>query len=571
MITIKHLTKTFSDTIIFDDVNLKMDACGMHIIEGPSGSGKSTFLNILLGFEKIDSGEVTVDATPVMIFQNYELFDNLTVKDNILLGRDNDYLNEQLINYFGMTDYLSLTPKELSGGQKQRVGILRSLILNPSLILCDEPTESLDVANKILVMELLKKISKHSVVIIVTHDHDLAKQYGDYFYRVEDNDIRLVKSGTTDRCVDRKTLDDFKSRYIDHIFKLLFLKRDFIFYLLHSLFLIILGVAVIFVSSWLSLPKVSNSILNDYIYIETRDFDDFDPHKYSLYNYDYRVTYVFQSAYYNGFYYDVDIFPYPSNINGLYLNDSAAKIMDIDLNDELTLYYIVDGKEFPFVSKVTGFIDNRDINAPLICYSLADFHAFIKNIKYDDDGQLYDESIMQYDYLLDRMPLIEYHISYSDQESIYNKSLRDNSILVHAPLLEERVEFLNDTSIFRIVYSIFIFFLFVSVILLHFTYLNRSIKKAKINFAILVSQGVDLKYLKYLYSRYKSIAMILSSLLASFIIILLSCFFSVETNILLVLIFIINIYALFMVTKVLFSVATIKIPMMSKILKDNAD
>ena len=83
MIAIKNVRKTFGREVIFDGLNLDIETCGIHVIEGPSGSGKSTLLHLIMGFEQPDQGEIRVDSQPVMIFQNYELLTELNVKDNL--------------------------------------------------------------------------------------------------------------------------------------------------------------------------------------------------------------------------------------------------------------------------------------------------------------------------------------------------------------------------------------------------------------------------------------------------------------------------------------------------------
>lgn len=120
MIELKQVSKSFGESVIFENVNLKIDTCGIHVIEGPSGSGKSTLLHLIMGFEKVDQGEIVVDTQPVMIFQNYELLSELSVKENILLGRETKQLDMELIQYFDMEEMLERRVSELSGGQKQR-------------------------------------------------------------------------------------------------------------------------------------------------------------------------------------------------------------------------------------------------------------------------------------------------------------------------------------------------------------------------------------------------------------------------------------------------------------------
>lgn len=241
MLKINNLKKSFKDTLIFNNLNLEINNSGIHVITGKSGCGKSTLLNIIMGYEKIDSGEVIIDTKPIMIFQNYELFDNLTVKDNILLGQSDDKLNNYLIDKLDMHEYLDHKVNELSLGQRQRVGIIRTLSNASSLILCDEPTESLDISNKIIVMDLLKEISKNSIIILVTHDLKLVEEYGDYFYVLENQDLKLVKQANNKPCIN-KTENHFKKENTINIYNKLFFRKNFRFYILHCILLLILSI-----------------------------------------------------------------------------------------------------------------------------------------------------------------------------------------------------------------------------------------------------------------------------------------------------------------------------------------
>ena len=110
------------------------------------------------------------------IFQNYELIPQLNVMDNIFLGKPYSEDNRKLLETLQIDHILDHYPDELSGGQKQRVGIARALISEPGMICCDEPTESLDIENRQIVMYLLKEYSKDHIVIMATHQNDAVEQ-----------------------------------------------------------------------------------------------------------------------------------------------------------------------------------------------------------------------------------------------------------------------------------------------------------------------------------------------------------------------------------------------------------
>ena len=154
MLRIEDCSKSFGNQVIFDHISLQIDTPGMYVICGKSGCGKSTLLNMIAGFEPVTSGSITTDAEVMTIFQNYELIDELSVYDNIFLERKEEEKDKEFICKLGLEKLLQQYPNELSGGQKQRVGIVRALISNPKIICCDEPTESLDVTNKEIVLDI---------------------------------------------------------------------------------------------------------------------------------------------------------------------------------------------------------------------------------------------------------------------------------------------------------------------------------------------------------------------------------------------------------------------------------
>jgi len=191
--------------IILDNITLDFGKKELVFILGSSGSGKSTLLNIIGGNLKSDSGEILLDNQYINkfndrelnnyrssmvgnVFQDYNLIDYMNVWDNIMLGYSNNdfkYVN-LLLKQLGIYDKKKIIVNKLSGGEKQRVAIARALINNPDIILADEPTGALDTKNSIEVMEILKKISKNKLVIVVSHDINLANNYADRIINIKD-------------------------------------------------------------------------------------------------------------------------------------------------------------------------------------------------------------------------------------------------------------------------------------------------------------------------------------------------------------------------------------------------
>ena len=192
---LKHLQKSYLRPVL-TDVNLKVTNKSYVTIVGKSGSGKSTLLNILGLVEGYDGGEYWFNSTQIrnymdysqlrlenigFIFQSYNLIPTLSCKENILLptlyNRRNTVQDfEELVSLMELEPLLSQRITTLSGGEKQRVAIARSLILDPCLILADEPTGNLDPKNRDLIMQLLRREhEKGRGIILITHDMEIAQ------------------------------------------------------------------------------------------------------------------------------------------------------------------------------------------------------------------------------------------------------------------------------------------------------------------------------------------------------------------------------------------------------------
>lgn len=201
---LKHIQKSYLRPVL-SDVNLEVTNDSYVSIVGKSGSGKSTMLNILGLVEGYDAGEYRFNGKLIrngadysrlrlenigFIFQSYNLIPTLSCRENILLPtlynkRNKVQSFDELVELLDLGPLLTQRVTTLSGGEKQRVAIARSLILDPCLILADEPTGNLDPKNRDIIMELLRhEHEKGRGVILITHDMDLAHQ-ADTVYLLE--------------------------------------------------------------------------------------------------------------------------------------------------------------------------------------------------------------------------------------------------------------------------------------------------------------------------------------------------------------------------------------------------
>lgn len=256
LIEIKHLYKSYPEgkgrLEILNDLNLSFTSHGLCSLLGNSGSGKTTLLNVLSTLDSDFQGEYLYKGCDVtkftskekdnfrnkeigFIFQESHLLEEFTVEENILLvARNNDQTQlkekvKHLLEQVHLTGIEKKKAKDLSGGEKQRISIVRALINDPEVLIADEPTGSLDNENGKEVMEILKNISQTKLVIVVTHNQDLAESYSDRILKIKDgkiheefNHLKEKKTDDNERKEDDKTFSfSFK--------KLLHLSTSFLF------------------------------------------------------------------------------------------------------------------------------------------------------------------------------------------------------------------------------------------------------------------------------------------------------------------------------------------------------
>lgn len=203
MIIVKDLHKTFGDNQVLRGVNYHVHPGEKIVVVGPSGSGKSTFLRCLNLLEMPTSGEIWFDGMDItapktnidkvrehmgMVFQHFNLFNNLTIQKNITLApvklklMTEEEATEKALNLLsrvGLKDKADAYPSQLSGGQKQRVAIVRSLAMNPKVMLFDEPTSALDPEMVGEVLEVMKGLAESGMtMVVVTHEMGFAREVG---------------------------------------------------------------------------------------------------------------------------------------------------------------------------------------------------------------------------------------------------------------------------------------------------------------------------------------------------------------------------------------------------------
>ncbi len=219
VLRLKEVTKYFGDTLVLDNISIDIKRNTVTTIIGPSGSGKSTLLRCINQLENITQGniyfndeditDINIDINNIrsrigMVFQSFNLFNNLTVLENCTIGptkvlkrSKEEALSEALmyLDKVGMLEFKDRNVTTLSGGQKQRVAIARTLCMNPDIILFDEPTSSLDPEMVSEVLEVMKDVMNNDITfIVVTHEMEFAKDVSDRIIFMDKSVI--VEDGT---------------------------------------------------------------------------------------------------------------------------------------------------------------------------------------------------------------------------------------------------------------------------------------------------------------------------------------------------------------------------------------
>jgi len=210
---IKNLTKKYSEKTVLDNVSFDVKNGEFLSILGPSGCGKTTILRVLIGLTTDFSGEIILNGQNIsnfppskrgmgMIFQNYALFQNMTVLQNIKYAlkfdsekKDNAVeIAESLLEKLGLAEHKNKKPHNLSGGQQQRVAIARTLAMQPEIILLDEPLSALDAALRLTLRDELKQIQKEfqTTMIYITHDQEEAFSMSDRIIVMNEGKIMQI-------------------------------------------------------------------------------------------------------------------------------------------------------------------------------------------------------------------------------------------------------------------------------------------------------------------------------------------------------------------------------------------
>ncbi|MEE0887938.1 MAG: amino acid ABC transporter ATP-binding protein [Candidatus Saccharimonadaceae bacterium] len=217
IITIKNLKKHYGNNEVLRGINFSLVKNENVVILGPSGSGKSTFLRCINHIEEPTSGEIYFNSTLItnkniqkirqdigMVFQHFNLINNLTVMDNLILAPTKLKIMEReaaekkahsLLRHIGLSSKAYSYPSSLSGGQKQRIAIIRSMMLSPKVLLFDEPTSALDPESIGDVLSLIREVANAGMTtMIVTHEMNFAKEIASRIIFIDKG--KIIEEGT---------------------------------------------------------------------------------------------------------------------------------------------------------------------------------------------------------------------------------------------------------------------------------------------------------------------------------------------------------------------------------------
>ena len=241
MLELKKINKTYKvgefSQKALDDINIKFRKSEFVSVLGPSGSGKTTLLNVLGGLDTYSSGDLIINGKSTkefkskdwdeyrnnvvgFIFQSYNLITHISVLANVEMSLKLSNVSKKIrrekalkaLEEVGLKDHAHKKPNELSGGQMQRVAIARSLVNNPDIILADEPTGALDSKTSKEIMKLIKKVSKGKLVIMVTHNEELASTYSNRIINLKDGKIISDTNPYTEEEKEKNTIKFRKTK-----------------------------------------------------------------------------------------------------------------------------------------------------------------------------------------------------------------------------------------------------------------------------------------------------------------------------------------------------------------------
>ena len=500
MLKIVQGTKSFGKQNIFTDISLTIDHPGLYALWGESGSGKSTLLNIIAGFDSLDHGTCQSTCSIMTIFQNYELITQLNVMDNIFLGKSCSKENSKLLETLQIDHLLEHYPDELSGGQKQRVGIARALTGEPGMICCDEPTESLDIENRQIVMHLLKEYSKDHIVIMATHQKDAVEQYADYVITISDHSLITTTLHETDGEISEERNLRIDQKSVSHLMRKITGKNNVLFIVIFALMLVLSQGSSILKQIVFQIPDTTATLNADMIYVRADSQDSLNQAGFTGVQIPSFLPVVM-----DGTEYTAGIYPYPENSTELQIEGSVPeglhvlinqntaetvfdgdwkdRNMDLDIQLEQTVWTI------PVT--VTGMVNETDTDAMQIYYNLDGIMEYLKQVQRPLGGSMYGAFVND-------PQLFEVKGSFAEMDQQLT-SLSDASFQASSPLFEQRQKQMEESEIYRYLFTGFTMIIAVLLCISVIVITRKETDGYRQAFAILMSQNIPVQQIRRQY------------------------------------------------------------------------
>ena len=511
MITIDSAYKSFNQNQLFENISLHISQPGFYVLWGESGCGKSTLLNIIAGFDQFDSGNIKINEKVMMVFQNYELIDELNVYDNIFLGRKITSKSQELCSKLKIDHLFKQFPNELSGGQKQRVGIARALISQPSIICCDEPTESLDVENKQIVLEILKEYSMHHIVLMATHQRNVIEDYADQVIEIKEKQLVCDKKyvSSDDFVFEDKIFYDKKE--IKKIIEKIILKKNVLFTAVFAVLLTAAQVTALLKQQMFYIPDTHRVLNADMLYIETEDPEILD----ELGAEEAQKIVQFAQVYVDNVEYQMNIYPLPEHgidfeIQGelpqgksILINQNTCKVLFDDTweNRQLTLDIFVMPYLYDIEMNVSGVIYEEDTQSMNIYYDLDDLLSYMEEIRLPDGRRLVQ-------YFEDNGSLYQSEVGYENMEKVFEEITSIRNIQIHNPLYEERISYKENARIYEYLFTAVSWIVILLLSIFVYAISSKETLYYQKSFAILISLKVETEFIKkqYIFKKMLPIA-----------------------------------------------------------------
>lgn len=494
-LALQNIHKSFGNHIVFQNLSFDFSNCGFYLLCGKSGSGKSTLLNILAGYEEIDSGQRIIDKDIhiTSIFQTYELINELTVYENLKMLEDiynEDVSMDSIMQQLGLQEIKDHYPYELSAGQQQRVGIARALMQKPQVIICDEPTESLDIENKKIVLDLLKKLSNHCAVIVASHEKQLMMEYSDYCYEIKNYQLYCISSSQNDK-LQISPKPNYNQQSIRYYFHKIFHKKMTIMSLILTC-LILIEIVCVQIDYSLFMQEHGHDALNYrslYITDYTSSLQDIENN---------HLLIPFQPLEINHQLKKVNVYPCPDvsrvHDNEIIINDKLAKALQQEIGSTIELSYQLQEESYPLTFIIKEIIEEKDVNQMQIYYSYDYMINKLKDtpysLKYPTQYDLLTSETLSYEIIID-----------GDVDQVYEQYSNQKNISVYHSILTDWIIQQKEFHFYHIIFVIVEILLFVMNICFLFYDILKNMKKNQKNISIMYSLGIPLSLLKQLYLK----------------------------------------------------------------------